>query len=279
MILRPQQTKTIARQLGNHLDTNTYYVRAKVRNSLTDELLATVNLTDKGSGRFTGDWLVAQDSTGLGFDVDITTSVYTDSGYTTKSANYADETNEYRVETLQMHHLGGGGGVDINYKKVREIIKEELAKLEMPKMPEIDMTGTEKMLMQIKNRVQSLPDRMPDMDISGLKSEMMAIREVVSREKPEKVNLMPIQEELAILEKQNDEYMENIMAMMDNSEMKAIGKMMKELVEKTTEVLNLKKQIKELITMISDKPFFILNQPAGEQKEEAKKVRLNLPRL
>lgn len=271
MILRPQQTKPIARQIGNHLDSNTYYVQAKVRNSLTDELLATVNLTDKGGQRFTGEWLVAQDQTGLGFDVDITTSVYTDSGYTTKSANYADETNEYRVEVLQTS-FGGGGGMDIDYKKVREIIKEELEKLSFPAT---DTSELDKLLRKVLTRVNVLPDTTADYseNFDEIKSK------IDSQEKPEKVNLEPIIQSIDRMAQAHAEVLSDTKNSIESIDLRTTGKTMKELAEKVDEAFNLKKALKELIKMISDKPFIILNQPAGEQKEEVKRVRLNLPRI
>jgi len=277
MILRPQQTKTIARQIGNHLDSNTYYVQAKVRNSLTDELLATVNLDDKGGQRFTGNWLVAQDSTGLGFDIDITTSVYTDSGYTTKSANYADETNEYRVEVLQTS-FGGGGGADINYKRVREIIKDELDKLSFPAT---DTSELDKLLRKVLTRVNVLPDTTADYseNFDEIKSK------IDSQEKPEKVNLEPIIQSIDRMAQAHDGVMREMNAVVKSQSQEFAGELLstkktiQEMITTAKDYMKIKDQLKELNKLISDKPYIILNQPAGVQKEEVKRVKLNLPKI
>jgi len=143
VILHPQKNFTVVRQIANHLDSATYYVRAVIRNAYTDEILSTLNLTDKGGQRFKGDWQVAPDVSGEGFYVSIVTSVYEDSGYTTKSGNYGDEENTYLVQDLVGRPGGatiGTGGVDA--RTVRRILQEELAKLpaqkdiEIPEIPQ-----------------------------------------------------------------------------------------------------------------------------------------------
>jgi hypothetical protein len=127
MQLYPQEEYVIARGLEDHLDSTTYYVRAFVRNAKTDALLATLDLEDQGdSHRFKKTWQVPADPTGMGFWINIQTSVYTDSGYTTKADNYGDKYEEKFIEARR--HFAGGGGVDVDYKRVREIIQDELDK-------------------------------------------------------------------------------------------------------------------------------------------------------
>lgn len=130
MILQPGNSFTIVRQIGNHLDTDTNYVRAVIRNAYTDAVIDTLDLTDKGSQRFKKDWQVPQDTSGQGFYISVITSVYTDSGYTTKNPNYADEENTYLVQNRVPLGRSGGGGVD-SYT-VRQIIKQEIEKTIQP---------------------------------------------------------------------------------------------------------------------------------------------------
>lgn len=138
--LEPAETFIITRQLEDPADTNTYYLRAYVRNAKSDTLLDTIDLTDKGSQRFRGNWDVPQDGSGLGFYVTILVKVFTDSGYTTESPLYARTEQQYLIQQRWNTALGGGGGVDINYKKVRRIIQEELEKLPQPIRPkDIDL--------------------------------------------------------------------------------------------------------------------------------------------
>src|SRR5947209_2026571 len=111
LILHPQNSFTVVRQIANHLDTDTNYVRAVIRNAYTDAIIDTLDLTDKGSQRFSKNWQVPADPSGQGFYISIVTSVYTDSGYTTKNPNYGDEENTYLVQDRVPLARHGGGGV------------------------------------------------------------------------------------------------------------------------------------------------------------------------
>lgn len=175
MNLQPQAYFTVVRQIANHTDSATYYVRAVVRNAFTDETIATLDLTDKGSQRFKKDWMVPADTSGQGFYISIVTSVYTDSGYTTKSENYGDEENTYLVQERVMR-LGGGGG--ISAADVRRVVQEELANLPKPEkvtIPEYTPTNLAPVLTAI----------------SGVKDAVASIT-IPTPEKPEKVNLAPV---------------------------------------------------------------------------------------
>ncbi len=126
--LIPQRVFTVVRQITNHTDTATYYVRAVIRNAYTDAIIDTLNLTDKGGQRFKYDWQVPADPSGQGFYVSIVTSVYTDSGYTTKSENYGDEESTYLVSRNSTQGRLGGAGSGVDSFTVRSIIQEELDK-------------------------------------------------------------------------------------------------------------------------------------------------------
>ncbi len=130
MLLRPQRPFTIVRQLNNPFITDTFYVRAVIRDAYTDTILETLNLTDKTGQRFTGTWTVAPDPSGLGREISIVTSVYTDSGYTTKSENYGDEENTHTIEERFVNGRGGAGGGagNLDSGTVRRIIREEIEK-------------------------------------------------------------------------------------------------------------------------------------------------------
>lgn len=139
--LRPSEIYPISVQIPDSGDSTTYYCRAYIRNLNTDTLLATVNLTDKGEGRFLGSWEVVRDVSGQGYFVSILTKIFTDALLTTETRRYGRQEMIYLVQERYNPVFGnGGGGADISYKKVRQIIKEELDK--MPKAPapkEVDM--------------------------------------------------------------------------------------------------------------------------------------------
>lgn len=112
----------IVRHLGDHTDSTTYYVQAVIRNSVTGVILKTVQLTNGGNGRFTKLYEVPADVSGEGFYIDMTVSVYSDSGYTTKASAYSDRNDQYLVWDRNTAKGGGGGGIDVDYKKIEAII-------------------------------------------------------------------------------------------------------------------------------------------------------------
>lgn len=124
MQLNPGEKFTISRQLFDPADADTNYVRAVVRNALTDTLLKTIDLVDRGSRRFTQVYEVPADVSGQGFYITVTTQVFSDSGYTTYNMNYGEEQNTYLVQARKSGLEGGGGwGADVDYDKIKKIYK------------------------------------------------------------------------------------------------------------------------------------------------------------
>jgi uncharacterized protein YjbJ (UPF0337 family) len=126
--LNPTDKLPIIRQLNNPNDNTGYYVRAVVRNSLLQTVLKTIALVDVGGGRFESSYLVPP-ADGTYFD--ITTKVYSDAGYTTQDTQYADENNQYlgALRWGLQYWNAGNGGTDIDYKKIRKIVEEEVGKI------------------------------------------------------------------------------------------------------------------------------------------------------
>jgi len=175
MILRPQRNFTVVRQIANHTDTDTYYVRAVIRNTYTDAIIETLDLTNRGSQRFSKNWQVPADPSGQGLEISIVTSVYTDSGYTTKSENYGDEENSYLIEDKEVNgrsggYVGAGGGPDA--RTIRRIIQEELDKvkpepIEIPKPKEYEMRWDDILnaVKEIKSSVNNVANKKPDYSV------------------------------------------------------------------------------------------------------------------
>lgn len=166
VILQPQSSFPIVRQIANHLDTDVLYVRAVVRNADGDTI-DTVDLEDKGGQRFQRRYRVPVDSSGQGAYISIITSVYTDSGYTTKSPNYGDEENTYLVfdRVRGAGGGGGGGGSNLDAGTVRRIVAEELAKVEAPEVPEMPEIPRYEMrwqdVLESVDEVRSMVARIP----------------------------------------------------------------------------------------------------------------------
>lgn len=210
--IQPQENFAIVRQLADHTDGTTYYVRAVVRNSLDDTIIDTVNLTNQGSRRFTRSWQAPADVSGLGLYIDITTTVYSDSGYTTKSPNYGEENNVYLVYDRARHSGGGGsgGGADIDYKKIEKIVKSLADKItEKPKdttkqAKPVDLKPVLAGLTRIQNLVAGI--EMPEYEcdftpvleaIAGTENKMLQAVDTITDEVaaipgPEKVDFEPI---------------------------------------------------------------------------------------
>lgn len=124
MQLQPTEQFTISRQLADPDDADTNFVQAVVRNAKTDAVLKTVELSNKGSQRFTGIYEIPGDVSGQGFYITITTLVYADSGYSTRNFNYNAEQNTYLVQDRPNRLTGGGsGGEDVDYKKIKAIVE------------------------------------------------------------------------------------------------------------------------------------------------------------
>src|SRR5437773_720063 len=96
----------------NHLDATTYYVRAKIYDVRTGELLDTQNLTQSSTNSrlFIKTVQAQPDPTGYGRNIVAIATVYTDSGYTTKSESYEEQEQYYLIKSIPL--MLGGGGVD-----------------------------------------------------------------------------------------------------------------------------------------------------------------------
>lgn len=188
--LIPARNFTIVRQIGNHTDTATYYVRAVIRNAYTDVIIDTINLDNKGSQRFKKDWFVPSETSGLGGFISIVTSVYDDAGYIIKSVNYADEENTYLWATLAVSNNGGGFGEKFDYRRLREIVKEEIEKIpeqkeviipDFPKQKEYEMRWDDiiKEIEKVNIIVSKIPNKYVDTTkiFERFESVIQAIRE------------------------------------------------------------------------------------------------------
>lgn len=249
--LKPQQNFTVVRQISNHLDSGTYYVQAVIRNAYTDAVLATLNLDDKGSQRFSKNWQVPADVSGQGFYLSIVTSVYTDSGYTTKSENYGDEESTHLVAELPTGaRFGGGGGIGIS--DVRRVISEELRKLQEEK-PEVQEEPEEKVeapkipdysdkigeIMSAVGYIQSVVEKIPTekTNLSSIESGIRELKQAIQdKEVTPETNLTPIIERLSELDNDNDLNLSEVKDMVSTTAkdlLQAIEKGIPEAINKT----------------------------------------------
>lgn len=188
MQLSPREKFTIVRGLEDHTVATVFYVRATIRNAKTDALLDTVNLTNSGDNqRYSVEYTAPLDSTGQGTWIVITTSVYTDSGYTTKSTTYGDKYDEYLVQerfNASTSFNNAGMGADIDYKRIQKMI-DEVRPLPQKEIiiPEVDTQSILNNLVAVREMLATMMqnhDRhameMPKADYSSILNRIDAIK-------------------------------------------------------------------------------------------------------
>ena len=221
MQLIPGRNFTVVRQIANHTDSASYYVQAVIRNAYTDEILATLDLDDKGAQRHTKEWRIPQDPLGLGFYVSIVTSVYTDSGHTTKSENYGDEENTYLIAELNTNRTGGGY-VGPDMSDIRRIVQEEVAKIPpvmIPPFPvpeKVEMRWDEvfSRISAVENAVKSIPQ----FDVSPILDGFRELSQKIE-EKPvtPETDLTPVLSKLSEKEETDDTDHEELKSMLEDT--------------------------------------------------------------
>lgn len=203
--INPAEIITVNRILKDPNDTETNYVRAVVYNADTRAVLETLNLTDNGSRWFSKTYTAPYDNPYMrGRRIIIITTVYTNSGYTTVNPNYNQESEEYLIQERwnPATNAGlGGGGVDIDYKEVRKIIKEELKNIEFPEPKEIVFPkpiDTKALVDEISLNVEACVAGIPvpeKVDLTPLEIKLTSIvKEINNLPKFKETDLTPVLE-------------------------------------------------------------------------------------
>ena len=126
--IQPLEVLFLNRQLdAGALDTNVYYVQAKIYNASNNALLATVNLTlnPNIAQDYVGTWQVPNGGIN-GYYIYIITTVYTNSSYTNQSPTYSVTSDTYLVQQRFNTSIGYGGDSVIDWNSLKGIIKDEL---------------------------------------------------------------------------------------------------------------------------------------------------------
>ena len=251
--INPASTFPICRQIANHTDTGTYYVRGVIKDAINDSVLATVDLDDKGSQYFRYNWKVVYDNVmARGRYITIVTSVYTDSGYTTKSENYGDEINTYvvqeRWDSSKLTAFGSSSYSGITASDVRKVIKKELENIKFPEVKEIkfpkqkeyedSFNNITRNLTDIKALVDGLPTQ--NNDLRPLIGKLDTLSKALNnRPKFEKTDLKQIDKSV----KQLQEVLPKTVLKDVNTTIgdftKKINKIIKDVMEDTTFKLNI----------------------------------------
>lgn len=217
MQLHPREKFIVTRQLQNPYITDTFYVRAVIRNSKTDTTIATLDLEDQTGQRFTKEWLVPADPSGLGFYVSIVTSVYDDSGYTTKSQNYGDEETTYLVQDRYIWNPNYPVGADIDYKRIKKMIDEAIATIQIPKpLEQKVVTITKEVVKEVRVPEVRIVESQRSPDLSPILKAIAAVgkkvddKEVTEVPEQEKIDVSPIIDKIDLMSTTLGKKMDNL---------------------------------------------------------------------
>lgn len=136
MILEPNTPSSLDFSINNPSDTATYYIQAVVRAVVANKVIGTYNLSLITGQYYRAPWTTPVDNSGVGYEIVIIFSVYTDAAYTQLSAIYGATMQKYVVRHLASQNLGGftrGGQEGVDYKKLEKLIRSIISELPPPK--------------------------------------------------------------------------------------------------------------------------------------------------
>lgn len=234
--LNPGENFPIVRVLENPHIADTHYVRAVVKNAVTLATIATLDLTDNGDRLFSINWTVPSDTVfGRGTYVVITTSVYTDAGYSARSENYGDNSDTYLIQQRFNAGIQFGSGGGIDERTIIELFKKYLGPLQdqepisLPAYPEpIDYKPfIEECFQKLAAQIEAKPVT-PLADNTPLATLLQKVYdELRARPKFEKTDLAPLQDLV--------QQLAHIISAMDAAHREAIGRIEKTATTATDE--------------------------------------------
>ncbi len=170
MILIPGTTHVVRWTKQNLLDESTYYPRAVIRDTRTDTILDTLDLTSLGNGRFSHDWNVAPDTSGQGREIEVEITVYENSAHTQVSGVYGRWTETYTIFDLATRNMGGGGGgAIIDYWHIAKLVKRALEEVVEGTKPErVDISGVESGLGEVGSRMDDIEGSVSEQIVAAL---------------------------------------------------------------------------------------------------------------
>lgn len=169
MQLIPGTTHAITWSKQNLLDTSTYYVRAVVRDTRTETVLATLDLVDLDNGRYSYPWTVVGDPSGRGREIEIEKTVYEDSGYTQVSGMYGRWLDQYVILDPRSASVAPGGanyGGTVDYEHIARLVAKEVQQA-VSAIPQTDLSTLAGELGGVK---QTLGERLRELLRLGKKA-------------------------------------------------------------------------------------------------------------
>jgi hypothetical protein len=179
--ISPGESFDIFYFIRNHTDATTYYVRAKLYDVRTGELLDTQALDQSATNSrlFLKTIQAPSDPTGYGRNIVAIATVYTDSGYTTKSETYEEQEQYYLIKAV-LPMMGGGGSIDMRELSglVEKVLDKKLKELsqpaDLPTMPWDSLFGALGALQREVNRIPK-----DSFDPSALSTQIEALKAAI----------------------------------------------------------------------------------------------------
>lgn len=171
----PNQKIPLVYVISDPSDSTTYYPQAVIKDTATGSVIQTINLSLDVTGRYIGTAQPIADTSGLGRFVDITTTVYTDSGHSIKSNKYAVVCDPYLIIQQWSPTMGTGGGTSyVDYDRIKEIYGEDRERVLKDIEGRIKVPKPEKVKYgKIKEMLDELPKLTPE-EIQEKHSELVS---------------------------------------------------------------------------------------------------------
>lgn len=221
--ISPSEPIDIVRTLKDPSDTSTYYVQALIRRSTDGSTITTIKLAFQATRFYSTRWLSFATP---GTQFIITTKVFTDSGYTTQSLNYEEESQGYKIQFIPTAYPfvggggGSGGGEKIDYGKIRTIVEEietEHEKEEKEILPfnyAPIFSGFELLAVKFKNALDSIERKIPvfkETDLSKVHQGIDKVYKAITAIPPQKnIDFTEVMDTLSSLHDSLEEAKEKI---------------------------------------------------------------------
>ena len=154
----PGEYIALSRQLEDPNDLTTRFVRAYVRKKkgTGDVLLATLDMEDQSGQRFTYAYQCPQDSDF--YTLNVVIKVFDDSSYLVESNRYERREQDYEIAERWGKQFGGftGPGSDIDYGRLRKIVKEEVKNTPKTEIKEVDLKPLMRSLEDVNRSVKNI---------------------------------------------------------------------------------------------------------------------------
>jgi len=282
-IIAPVKQFLVDYKINNPSDTNTYFVRSVIKNSISGEVLATLNLTDNGNQYFSYLWTTPNDASGNGLQISVFTTVYTDSGYTTESTIYGTTLDGYIIRQLAGQYLFGGGyNSGASKEEIKKILAEAINDIKSSQ-PSINLSevieavgGVEKSIgqkfkekMAFILRIGEKADRLENID-SSIVSHIKEINEAISKMAAEHSGFrQALKKTLAEFPLMLSDAMRRVVSTYGDKNAKALTEATQQLVRTlATAGESLSKKITEEVEKVLSQPIDIQLQTASIQRKQ-----------